>query len=55
MSNNTPLDLWLTNDLSNNYEFHTKDAIDFLWKLKDNSVDFILTDPPYFINEEMNT
>ncbi len=43
-----------TDNLESLYKFETKDALDFLKTIDNNSVDLVLTDPPYFINEEMS-
>ena len=38
--------------MSNNIEIKNQDGIEFLKTLKDNSVDLILTDPPYIISRD---
>jgi len=52
MTTNNPL--FQLDDTKNMYEFYTKDALEFLKQIQDNSIDMVLTDPPYFINEEIS-
>ena len=36
--------------MNNNYRIFNRDSLEFIKKMRDNSVDFIFTDPPYNIS-----